>query len=218
MLTNQFSKSILITFFAATSPVFVYYQSGFIPGITALSNVAIGIYLYLRYIKDKDIKYFYLSVFFLTLATLIRSSFAIPIVAVFSFEFLRIIKKETGITKKILPILLSVLSVFSYFAWNSYLRRHYGSMFVNKLLYPESLAQAKLLISDAFYRWRFQYFTETHYWIFLFCLSLAIGFLIFNKIKRKNNPISNNNLSLWIFNGIWLLGCILFSITTLPSS
>lgn len=215
LLTNQFSKSILITFFAATSPVFVYYQSGFIPGITALSNVIIGIYLYLTYIKDKKIKYFYLSVFFLTLATLIRSSFAIPIVAVFSFEFLRIIKKETIIVTKILPVFLSVLSVISYYAWNSYLRQHYGSMFLNELLYPESIEQAKSLLSDAFFRWRFQYFSETHYWIFLFCLVVAIGFIIFNKIKRKNNPTTNNHLSLWIFNGIWLLGCILFSVAML---
>ena len=52
--TNDTIKSIFILIFAATSPVFVFYQCGFLPTIPSLSNAIIGIYFYLKYLKQNN--------------------------------------------------------------------------------------------------------------------------------------------------------------------
>ena len=47
-ITNSNIKAGLITFIAATSPIFVYYQAGFLPTIPSLANAMIGLYFYYK--------------------------------------------------------------------------------------------------------------------------------------------------------------------------
>ncbi|HSH67032.1 MAG TPA: glycosyltransferase family 39 protein, partial [Bacteroidia bacterium] len=49
LVTKNYYKAVFLIVFAATSPVFVYYQSGFLPTIPSFANVVIGIYLYCKY-------------------------------------------------------------------------------------------------------------------------------------------------------------------------
>ena len=53
--------SIFIVIFASTSPVFVYYQAGFIPSIPSLSNLFIAFYFYFKNQESKKTNYFFLS-------------------------------------------------------------------------------------------------------------------------------------------------------------
>jgi hypothetical protein len=210
LLTKQLLKSFLVLIFAATSPVFIYYQSGFIPGISSLSNILIGLWFYLKYIQNNNNKHFWWSTFFLTLATLVRTSFIIPHIAVFCFELFRILKKESNFKPKILPVFLSFAFIASYFIWNLHLRKLYGSMFLNKLAYPENLTQAKELLLDSINRWGFHYFSWAHY--ALLVLALIVSFVnttfIFSQLKNKSEK--HSSLPLWILNLIWMFGCILF--------
>jgi hypothetical protein len=82
LITADLFKSIFILLFAATSPVFIYYQGGFLPTIPSLANAIIGIYFFFVHLQKNEQKAFNLSILFFTLATLSRSTFVIPLLAV----------------------------------------------------------------------------------------------------------------------------------------
>ena len=120
---NSFILSFFIAVFAATTPVFVYYNSGFLPTIPSFSNAIIGIYFYFNYLNKKELKSFYWSLFFMTFAALARTTFIIPLFAVFSLEFLLLFRKGSEIKKKILPSVVAISSVMFYYFYNNYLSK-----------------------------------------------------------------------------------------------
>ena len=65
--------SLLIVIFAATSPVYVYYQAGFIPTIPSISCVIIGLFLYFSNIQTGKTSIQIGSLVFLTVAALSRT-------------------------------------------------------------------------------------------------------------------------------------------------
>ena len=76
-LTHDGAKSLLVAGIALTSPVMAYYQNGFLPGIPALSLSVMGFWYYLSYLDSKTKLHFHLAIVILTLAMLIRTTFAI---------------------------------------------------------------------------------------------------------------------------------------------
>jgi len=210
-ITNDYFKSILVIVFAATSPVFVYYQNGFLPTIPSLSNTIIGIYLYYTHLKDNKQSDFVLSIVFLTLAALSRTTFAIPLIAVLCIEFIRIIKKEISISPKIIPVSISMLLLIIYQLYNGYLRKQYGSIFLNHLLPPNNLDEIIEIIKEVYHNWGLQYFTKIHYLIFVLSLIAALVFLITRKIP------SNKTISYFgLFVLVYFIGCVLFALLMLP--
>jgi hypothetical protein len=209
-ITEDYLKSVFVVVFTATSPVFVYYQGGFLPTIPSLSNAIIGIYFYHRFMKGNTNKDFWLSVFFLTLATLSRTTFAIPIIAVLGVEFIRLIRKETDLVSKLIPVSVSILSILSYLFYNSYLREEYGSIFLNHILPPSSFEQTKEIIKYVYDNWFFQYFTRPHYLILLTIIILAAYFFIFKKIQIQKTKIYFGVLII-----AYLFGCIIFAMLML---
>lgn len=206
-ITKDYVKSAFAVLFAATSSVFVYYQSGFLPTIPSLSNAIIGIFFYYKYLQENKNQHFWSSIMFLTLAALSRTTFAIPIVAVLSIEFIRIIRKESSFVAKILPIMVSVALLLSYFLYNGHLQNLYGSIFLNHLLPAESFDQVKKIVKFIYQNWLFQYFSIYHYLI-LIMLTIA-G--IFSLLRRKSN-IKRPEIYFGLLIGSYLCGCILFFI------
>lgn len=204
-ITKDYVKSAFAVLFAATSPVFVYYQAGFLPTIPSLSNAIIGIFFYYKYLCENRNKHFWFSLMFLTLAALSRTTFAIPIVAVLSVEFIRIIRKESNFVAKILPVTISALILLSYMLYNGYLRNLYGSIFLNYLLPAESFEQVEETLKYIYHNWIFQYFSIYHYLIFIIFTISGIVLLIRRKTKLKKPKIYFGLLI-----GSYLCGCILF--------
>ena len=177
-LSKSQLKSIFVIVFAATSPVFIYYQASFLPSIPSFSNALWGVYFYILYLgsgKNRNLK---IAIGFLTLAALSRTTFVIPLIAVFSNEFLRVILKETTIKDKILPVFCSIGIIAGYFAYNTYLRTEYSSIFIGNLLPPESLNDFFVVLKEIMGMWFFQYFSAYHYLIGIF---LLIGVFLFRK-------------------------------------
>ena len=85
-LTVDWMKSALVTAIALTSPVYTYFLNGFLPSIPALSLGIIGLWFYLKYYENNQRKHFHLSIAFLTLAMLMRTTFAIELIAILCFE------------------------------------------------------------------------------------------------------------------------------------
>jgi hypothetical protein len=199
-------KSVFVVIFTATSPVYVYYQGGFLPTIPSLSNAIIGIYFYFRYLKENENKDFWLSILLLTLAALSRTTFAIPIVAVLAVESIRLLKKETNLVTKLIPVSISIISLLSYLLYNGYLREKYGSLFLNHIMPPNSIGQAKEIIKDVYDNWFFQYFTRTHYGIFVAIIVLS-AYII--SIRKSN--IQKAKAYFGLLTLTYLFGCIIFA-------
>jgi len=209
-ITKNFYKSLFAVIFAATSPVFVYYQSGMLPTIPSLANAIIGLFFYVKYFKNNTNKYFNLSILFLTLATLSRSTFAIPLIAVLGLEFLRIFKhSDIKIKSKIIPVLLSFGSIFFYILYNNYLRNKYGSIFLNHLMPPSNFEHAFEIIKTVKEKWLTSYFSNIHYVVFAVLIVLSIIFFFTYRKKQKDNKLQLNILML---TSIILIGDILFFI------
>ncbi|MBI2259481.1 MAG: glycosyltransferase family 39 protein [Flavobacteriia bacterium] len=209
-ITNDYFKSLFVVVFASTSPVFVYYQSGFLPTIPSLSNAIIGIYFYNKYLKENKNKYFHLSLLLITLATLARTTFAIVLVAVLFIEFIRILKKEIKIISKWIPVGLSIILIFSYYLYNAYLREKYGSIFLNHLMPAENLKEAKEIFLKVYNNWFFDYFTVFHYFILITLIFSFIYFVLIRKIKVQKTTNYFGFLALTYF-----ITCLIFTIAML---
>ena len=200
LITKNYYKSILVIVFAATSPVYAYYQNGFLPTVPSLANVFIGIYFYCKFIQTNKKKDFLISILFLTLAALSRSTCAIPLVAVFGMETLRILRKKSSIKGKILPVFLSIASILGYVWYNSILREEYGSLFLNLLTTPEDMEEAKMIFGKVYDKWLMHYFSGYHYLLLIILIIAALIYLR-DKTIPKNQLLPFGLLFIAILTG-----------------
>lgn len=197
--TNDTWKSVFILIFAATSPVFVFYQGGFLPTIPSLSNAIIGIYFYVKHLRQAEKHNFRLTIVFLTLSTLSRTTFGVILLAIFCLEILKMIRGESQLKNKITPVVLSVLLIISYLAYNSYLRKAYGSIFLNDFRPAASFKEAKEIVKGIYNSWLAQYLSTFHY---VLSFSLVIPALFF-AFRRRTGSVD-------LPGGFWLLILALF--------
>jgi hypothetical protein len=218
-VTKKFTKSLFVTFVALCSPVFVYYSNGFLPSIPALTMGIIGLWFYLRYYEDNRRRHFHLGLAFLTVALLMRTTFAIELIAILCFELLRIIRKESTLPDKLPSISVSVAIFLAYFLWNRHLRNLHGTIFLGQLVPPENWQDFTELVADTYHRWTFHYFQRLQY---LVVAALAITALVVAIVKKKKNKNlkhgktsstdSPTPLSLWWLVLIETFGCLLFAV------
>lgn len=214
-LTNDGAKSLLVSCIAITSPVTAYYLNGFLPGIPALSLSILGFWFYLSHLESEQKRDFYLAVAFLTLAMLIRTTFAIALITVLCYELLRIFRKESTFIDKLPAVLCSLGAYLVCSFWNRHLTQLHGTIFLNQLLPAKSWQNAMELIDEAYRNWKFQYFQRFHYWLFLIVAVMAILLVLyraFSKQSPKQETPVKKPLSLWWLPLIQLFGCLLFTI------
>lgn len=211
LITRKFFKSLSVCLLALFSPVFAYYSNGFLPSIPAFTMGVIGLWHYLRFVNEGQRRQFNLSIAFLTLAMLMRTTFAIELVAILCFEILRISRKESSLGDKLPAVLVSGATFLAYFLWNQHLRDAYGTIFLNSLVPPEDLQDAKELIADTYHKWTFHYFQRGQY-IFIGILVAVAVWCAFSNRKQNHENQSHTSLSLWWLAAIYTLGCLMFSI------
>ena len=216
LITEDCQKSLFVTAIAMTAPVYAYYFNGFLPGIPAFAIGVVGMWAYLKYVKDGKKIYFHLGILLMALATLMRTSFAIELIAVLGFEILRIFRKESTFADKLPSVIISFALIVGYMFWNSHLRNEYGSLFLNELMPADNLDDALEFLNDAKNNWEYQYFQKIHYWIFvaLAALALIAGFVkLIMKLKGgKEGKARKKQLTIWLIPIIYLFGCVLFLI------
>lgn len=210
---KNINLSFLVVLLVATSPVYVYYQSGFIPTIPCISLSIMGIYYYFLYFQGRKTIAYSLGFMFLTLAALSRSTFIIPLIAFGAFDILLTLfekqDKKTIITKGIILILCS--SVFiGYFLYNSYLRNKFGSIFLNELLPASSFSEAKEILKSIKDKWKWHYFSKWHYLIFALLFISSLAAFIWGKFKS-----SKSQYALMICLMIYSIGSLSFILAML---
>ncbi len=180
-ITGNKFMALFIMLFAATSPVFVYYQAGFIPSIPSVANTSIAYYFYFKHIKSNSSKYFIISIIFFTLAGLSRTPFAIFLITVFVIEIISLIvlRKKFSL-KKYIIFTFSFSLIAGYFLYNIYLRTKYGSIFINYPIPPANIQSFMGLLKISLEKWKLQYFTLYHY-IALLLIAVFNLYLIISK-------------------------------------
>lgn len=215
IITEDCQKSLLVTAIAMTAPVYAYYFNGFLPGIPAFAIGVIGLWSYLKYYKDGKKNFFHLAIALMTLATLMRTSFAIELIAILGFELLRIFRKESTLKDKLPTVIISFALIIAYMLWNSHLRKEYGSLFLNELLPADNIEDFRDFLNDAKNNWEYQYFQKFHYRIFEVLAGLAViaGIVrLIIKLKNKDGKSKKKQLTIWLIPIIYLFGCFLFLI------
>ncbi len=194
--------TVLLVWF---SPVYLYYQDGFLPTIPAISNTIIAYYFYVKYIKEQKSNYFKYSLFFVTLATLIRTPFAIYLIAISGQEILKMFVAKKWKVKQLVAIAFAFAVPIGYFLYNSYLRSIYGSIFLGKPLTPENLEIAKEILLKSLDNWKYHYLTKWHY------LSVFIGFLLGLTQYLRTKKIDSVHKELFLQIGIVAIGVSSYS-------
>ncbi|MBO4402379.1 MAG: glycosyltransferase family 39 protein, partial [Bacteroidales bacterium] len=235
LLTRSFFKSLLVVMVTMTAPVYAYYFNGFIPSVPAFALAVAAVWAYVVYYRSGKGDYFSLGVALFTLAMLIRTTFAIPLIAVCAFELLRVLCGESGWKNKIPVLLIAAVCYGGWFAWNSHLRAACGSLFLNELMPPRSGAEVRELLADTWRNWGFQYFQIWHYLLFLLVVVAAVAAALRKKrvaavLRRRNAAVLPKSSSsddccgrevmdsgkkavpLWLLPAIMLFGDFLFAV------
>jgi hypothetical protein len=206
LLEIDIYKSVLIIIFAITSPVYAYYQAGFLPTIPSIANVFIGLYFYLGYKKNSTGSYFYWSIAFLTLAALSRTPFVILILAIIGVELFNAFKSKNIEVNKFLAVILSFIVIGCYFLYNNYLRNKYGSMFLNHPLLSSNLKEIKEILKTVKENWLYDYFSRIHYFLLTILLIISAILIVIKKVT-----LSNIQKVIFFLIVIIFLGCSMYS-------
>lgn len=214
LLTNNWVKSLFVTAVAMTSPVYAYYFNGFIPGIPALTFAIISLYFYVKYYETNNNKQFVISLLFVALSVLVRSSFAVVYVALLCFEFLRILRKESVLRNKIIPVAFSALLVLAYYLWNRHLSAQNGTLFLSDLMPANDWDDFWQRMAKTRTNWNYHYFGKIHYCSFVVIAVMALSFVCFKRIKNsgKDDESCKKSLPLFVLLSIMFFGYALFTV------
>lgn len=207
LFTPCLTRSLFVVLFALSSPVFLYYQAGFLPTIPSLANATIGLYYFVYFLKTDRRKFFYLCLLFVTLAALARLPFAILLVAIGCFEAFYVLKNKRLEGYQFLGFALALGCIIGYYLYNGYLRKHYGSLFLNYIIPATSFSDFAEFTKTALKTWSFQYFNILSYLIF------AVAGLVgsYNALRNRKNMTVLEKQFLFLIS-ILFCGCGLYYI------
>lgn len=210
LFNSNWFLSIFIVIFAISSPVYTYYQAGFLPTIYAISFVCIAMFHYIKYYIDNKTNMLIIAVLFLTLASLVRTTFIITLIAITIFEIISIIfrrNSKQNLLKKIIVFTIAYSFIAIYFLYNMYLRKNYGSIFLNGLMPAKSFDEFLNILHTVSTTWKLHYFSKIQYYILV--IFAIISFVIALIKKFKMNIAQKVLIVITIIN---LCGTILFSL------
>ena len=186
--TRHFAAALLPGVFLATSPVFAYYAGNFLPDPTAAALTLVAAYYLLRYAQWPRFADLVRAIAFFTLATLIKTSAAIYLLAALgTVAFWSYLQASLlSVRRKLLFLLLAAGSlgvVVGYALFNRHLNAVYHSnMFLATTRPIETPQQYDSIMTRIRDVWQFEYFTKFHY--FLLKASAVICLLSLPRILR----------------------------------
>ena len=190
LFSINFIGSLFIALFSALSPVWVYYQAGFIPSVTSLSCAIIGLFYYFNCRVNASTKLLPIAFIFLTIACASRTTFIIPLLTITGIEILRMLKSRKFDLKLIVLILCSFLFIASYYLWNIHLRTLHGSLFLNDLKPAKSITEFFEILKNVQSRWLLHLMIIMQYCVLgFFIILFIISFFKKNLINNSSNPL-----------------------------
>lgn len=176
------------------SPVFVYYQNGFLPSIPSFSNFIIGIYFYCLFVNKGNNKHWIWALVFITLAVLSRTSFLFLYLSVFAVEFLRLYRIRKISKAFLAGTLLSFFAIGLYYMYNVYLRKVHGSMFLTVLMSAQNMDEFRSIAKSTWEMWKYVYFSQKQYLVLIILTVFALFFR--SKNTSQKIPVTVRLLAL----------------------
>jgi hypothetical protein len=170
-LSGSELKSQMLVLFVFFSPVYTYYQAGFIPSIPSIAATFAGYYYFFSYKENGLKKHFYFAIVLLLLAALMRLPFIIFLFAAFLQQGYMFIKTREFRKHELSGFTLAFLIFITVYLYNVHLGRIYGSMFLDTFMPARTFDEFKIILKEMYDHWCFHYFTMWHY-ILMFVLVL----------------------------------------------
>ncbi len=190
-ITSSEIKSVLVVLFVFLSPIYMYYQDGFIPTIPALSFTFIAYYNYFSYRANASKKQFFIAILFFALAALVRMPFVMFLLAVLSQQAFLFLKEKRINKFEITIFTLGFGIIIVYFFYNLHLYRIYGTIFLDHLTTPKDFWELKEIVDEIYRHWCFHYFTIWHYLL----ISIVVVLTLILFLKRR--VIDETNKKYW---------------------
>ncbi len=203
-ITHSKIKAGMATFFVFLSPVYAYYQAGFIPSVPAISCVFIGYYYYFSYKENETKKQLYLALLFLALAALMRMPFVVFLFSTLLQQSWNAIKNKSFKNYELFSFSIAFVIFIAYNLYNVHLGNSYGNMFLDYLMPAKNLAEFKEIIAEMYHHWFTHYFTIWHYLLLL----IGVVFIGFSMIKKR--LINPENKKYWFHLCIICCGTTLY--------
>lgn len=208
-LTKSTLKSLTAVIVFMTAPVYAYYFASFLPSAPALALVVAGLWAYIRHWQGDGVRWWHWSITLLGLATLVRTSHAVVLVAVCGFEMIRIMRTEEKMQRKWLSVAIAFVAIMAYHFWNKHLAALHGTIFLGELRTPESWTDAHNLWGKIKDYWQWQYFSRLQHRMIALTIIAAVVVMGVRYIKKEITP-KNKHMSLGWLIAIYFLGEICF--------
>lgn len=202
IVTSSEIKSWVIVLFVFFSPVYFYYQIGFIPSIPAIACLFAAYYYFFSFKESKNKKQFLIAILFFLLAALMRFPFIVFLIATCLQQGWIMLRGRKVIRKEILIFVAAFTLFAAYYFYNVHLGRMYGNMFLDNLMPAKSVSELKEIVSEMLHHWGLHYFSYSHY--ALIVIVLVFTFWKFKKLKS----ISIENKKYWFH--LLIVGCGVF--------
>lgn len=186
-LTDRFVISLLATLLCAFYPVYFYYLNTPIPSNLGLSSLFIGLYFYILHLSNNRSKYHHWAYVFFTFSSLIRTSLFVFLFAIYLMEFVHYYYSKKSIKWR--SILFSFVCILSYFLYNKYLSRLYGSIFLADIIPFESYQEFTDLIKTKLETVHEVYFSKAQWWVFIIGVILGLMTLRSKSYLLKSTTI-----------------------------
>ncbi len=131
--TNSYLLPLVLVLFAISTPVYMHYLNGFLPTIPSISNALIGYYFYFKFLREKRLKFIYLSIIFLTLAALARLPFSIFLIAVACQQTYGWVINKQYSRRQLIALVVGLGTAAGYSGYNQLLIQNYGTAFLFQL-------------------------------------------------------------------------------------
>ena len=196
-----------------SSPVLAYYANNFLSNSAALGVVFIGWYYFMEYYRGKDIKHFRRSIFFFTIAGLLKITALLSLGAVIGIYLLEKVssdEKDPIFSKggwQFFTFTLAIGIVASWTAYAAYYNSLHGSYYFSTTIFPiweMSASEIEAVKSKVFPMWYNQYF-DKFLWAFIFLCSLSIVLL------RKGANKIFSRITLILLFGSWVFLALQFA-------
>ncbi|MBL0327825.1 MAG: glycosyltransferase family 39 protein [Bacteroidetes bacterium] len=191
-MTQSELKSWVVVAFVFFSPLYTYYQAGFIPCVPAIAFVFIAYYFFHAYKTEGNKTHFYWSILFFLLAALIRLPFLIFLIGLVMQQSYVAIKQKKIVKQEVIAFLLAFILFGMYFRYNVHIGIVYGNMFLDKFLPAKSFSEFIVIIQYIYDHWLLQYYTFWH--LVLLVLAVALTFLSFRRTRSIENKAMWFNL------------------------
>ncbi len=194
-ITQSEIKSVMMVFFVFLSPIYLYYQDGFIPSLPALSFSFIAYYYWFAYRDNKLKLHFIISILFFVLAALVRMPFVILLLVTILLQCIDYLKHKRINWYEVLVGAVGITLFALFFVHNLHLYRMYGSIFLDHLMPPKSIDELMEILGEMCSHWLFHYFSIGHYVLLLLLLSVSV----YGWMQKKLKPIDAKQWMLLFF-------------------